>query len=479
MDKGYNHYREQLIGTATDIINTDRIAKEAGQLNLQENALVDALKEVNKIRERLATPEHILGSSNTKHGEIAEIIEVNIRNARSLLEQKPPVATFEGVGRTAPEDYLVDGIAVQSKFINGLNNTLDHILHHMDQYKNFGRDGSYYNIPRDIYKSIIDIKNGEITDELAGKTINKVIEKVRAIESCSKHSFEDIIKPSISEYGEVQKGVIFKTVNGHEEKLQIRNKEIKDDISDAHGASIGEALKAGAYGAAIGGGFSAALCVYEKHKEGKAIYDYNRQDWIDVGLDFGKGGIKGSITGIAIYGITNFTDLGAPLASSFVSASFGISSLIKSYKMGNISKEQFAEQGQVVCFDSATIAIGATVGQALIPIPIVGVLIGTFASKTCLSICKKTFDEETRKIQEILDKQYNDTLSKIDKEYKMATEEIIAKYEGLGSITKMAFNFDRNAVFRFEMSIELATSYNVARNKILKNNSDVDNYILS
>ena len=60
-------------------------------------------------------------------------------------------ATKDGVGRTAPEDYRVNGVAVQSKYINGTNNSLSHVLEHLEKYKdiNFGQDGSYYVIPKD------------------------------------------------------------------------------------------------------------------------------------------------------------------------------------------------------------------------------------------------------------------------------------------------------------------------------------------
>lgn len=45
--------------------------------------------------------------------------------------------TFEGVGRTAPEDYLRNGQMVQSKFYNGSENTLDAVRTHLDKYPDF------------------------------------------------------------------------------------------------------------------------------------------------------------------------------------------------------------------------------------------------------------------------------------------------------------------------------------------------------
>lgn len=66
-------------------------------------------------------------------------------------------ATFEGVGRTVAADYKVHGVDVQSKYINGANNSLSHVLKHMKDYKGnyeaFGKDG-YYVIPKDQYEQI-------------------------------------------------------------------------------------------------------------------------------------------------------------------------------------------------------------------------------------------------------------------------------------------------------------------------------------
>ncbi|MGQ7156694.1 hypothetical protein ACUODF_44430, partial [Escherichia coli] len=72
-----------------------------------------------------------------------------------------PLATFDGVGRTAPEDYLINGVPYQSKFINGVINNLTYVLKHMEKYNEFGRDGSKYMIPKDIYDLVTRLRAGE------------------------------------------------------------------------------------------------------------------------------------------------------------------------------------------------------------------------------------------------------------------------------------------------------------------------------
>lgn len=137
------HQTNQFIAAIVLEDNLHHAEQLATELSKQDQAFFAAIQEVDKVRDFLATPENILGNTSTKHGEIAEQVEVGIRNAKSLLNSSTPGATFEGVGRTAPEDYLINGVQVQSKFINGAGNTLDHVLDHMKKYDNFGRDGSF------------------------------------------------------------------------------------------------------------------------------------------------------------------------------------------------------------------------------------------------------------------------------------------------------------------------------------------------
>ena len=62
------------------------------------------MQEMQVVRDFVGTPENILGSSVTKHGEIAEQVNVAISRARDVLLGNVPSSTFEGVGRVAPID---------------------------------------------------------------------------------------------------------------------------------------------------------------------------------------------------------------------------------------------------------------------------------------------------------------------------------------------------------------------------------------
>ena len=124
-------------------------------------ALSESLHCVENLRDFVSSPENILGNMQTKHGEIAEHVEVEIRNGRDILNHIKPTATFEGVGRTAPEDYIIDGVQVQSKYIAGASKSLDHVLEHLHKYPGF-TDNGFYHIPKDQYELLEKVYNVKI-----------------------------------------------------------------------------------------------------------------------------------------------------------------------------------------------------------------------------------------------------------------------------------------------------------------------------
>jgi len=497
-----NHYQEQVIGGISDMVNQNRVEEMNVRIiesfNIQDDLLkeqdlnfIEALKEVDRVRDFVNNPESILGSDLTKHGEVAESLEVHIRNANDVLDGKIKVATFEGVGRTAPEDYLINGVEVQSKFYNGINNTLDKgILEHMDKYQTFGRDGSFYHIPKEQYETIEKVMNGEDVEGLAQRTIDKIKENISEIELKSGQSFSDVVKPGISNYDEVQLKVVHSTIDGHEEVIEVKNEEIKNSINDDaenkreniefdHEPSFEEGLKVAGIGAVLGGVSSVVLNIYQKKKDGKSIGKFSSEDWKDIGVDFSKGALKGGVTGGAIYAITNYSDIGAPIASAMVSASFGISKLAKSYKSGDISQSEYINQGQLLCLDGGAVALGATAGQVLIPIPVVGALIGTYASKIFMELSSKHLAEKSSEIESLLNKEYDDAMARFDVDYQNLIDSILSEYDKVGGIMEIAFDFEMNdSLLNLKASIELAELHGVDENRILRTDEDFKAYFL-
>lgn len=467
---------DQFSGAFVTATNSAREDALSAALQAQDRAMGLAFKQIDVVKDFVKDPSGILGSNLTKHGEIAEQVEVGVRSAREALRGSSPSdfsATFEGVGRTAPEDFFIDNIAVQSKFINGSNNNLAHVLQHMDKYGNFGRDGSYYVIPKDAHEEIIDILAGNNPNGYSQAKLNAIVEKVANIEELSGARFEDVVQPSVSNYSDVQLGKIDETLSNHEQEIRDTNESIKDDIKADSGPSLSEAANIALAGGVIGGALSFGTGVYKKYKEDKNLFkgQFTSEDWKELGLDTTKGTVVGAVSSVAIYGLTNFADLGAPFAAAVVTATKGVAVLASQYRADEISFDDFMNLSLVACSESALVGICTAAGQTLIPVPVVGALVGSIAGRILINVAEGMGN----KLAVSLDESMRSFCSNLDEASQAVIDDITAKFDALGKLTEAAFDFDNNFVLA---SIDLAREHGVEEALIIKNRNELDDFML-
>lgn len=467
---------DQLTGSVVDALNKIREQAQAAALEGNAKALDDALAQINKIREALQTPENILGSIQTKHGEVAEMCDVHLRNAWAFVSGLVPPATFDGVGRTAAADYFLNGQEIQSKFINGLNNGLAHVLSHIDSYPTFAKAGGYV-IPKDQYEVILKILNGEHVEGLKASTIEAIREKVRLIEELTGKSFQEAVQPSIVAYPEAQLGAIDETLDSHEDKLKEASAEKDEEIIQEHAPSLAGMAQAAAIAGGVAATISLGTALYGKYKQGKNPFhgDFTADDWKDVGLTTAKGFGGGAVSGGAIYALTNFADMSAPFASAIVSATKGLAVLSSDLAAGRITSEEFVDLGLFVCAESAIVGLATVAGQTLIPVPILGGLVGSISGKMMLQLAQGMASQEANKIRNEM-AVYLDAL---DAKHRQLIEGITAEFDKLGRLTAIAFDFDLNNKLLLSASVDLAQAYGVDESKLLRTVADVDHFMMS
>lgn len=467
------------------LVEVQQIALE--KMQYAQTALQDSLQCVENVRNFVSDPAHILGSMQTKHGEIAEHIEVEIRNGREILKYLKPVATFEGVGRTAPEDYIIDGMNVQSKFINGGYKSLEHVLTHLKNYPNF-TDKGYYHIPKDQYIVIQKIISGENVEGVRLATIDKYKVLIQQIEDESGKSFMEVVRPGISNYNDVQLGNVDKTLDGYEREfkdtsaseikgIRKEREQQKTEASHLTDPSWGEALKFSAVAAVISGTTSAGIKIYSKIHKGKKLTNFSLIDWKEVGYDFSIGGIKGGVSGLGIYGLTKLGNFSAPFAGAMVSTVIGISSLALDYKKGNITSSDFAESANSLSVEAGLAAIGAAIGQSLVPIPVLGAIIGTASLKASLEISKYVFGKKEDPLIWKMQNEYDTLVNSLNEETYAILQKMDCYFTKLDGFVEAALN--KESAVRFYGSIELCRFLNVPENSIIHNIEELDDFILN
>lgn len=469
--------RVEVIGAQQYAQDLAREASEAGALSGQKEAFASALEQVEKIRDFIGDPDHILGSAKTKHGEIAEQVQVGITNARRILEGMAANSTFEGVGRNAPTDYLVDGVEVQSKFINGLNRNLDHVLDHLEQHEGFAKDGAYYHIPKEHFAKIAQAIRGEGVDGLAKRTIEALQAKVDKIRELTGREFGDVVRPGTSKYAEVQQGKIVSTLDGHEENLRGRNQELRDAIKTDHEVTWQDGGAAVGKGAAVGAALRFSVALYKKRKKRGSFAEITTDDWKDLGLEGAKGGLQGGVAAGALFAITHSTDLAAPFAGSVVSAAMGMKTLVQRHRVGEIDDTDLVELGQVVCAEAAIVALATAAGQAIIPVPVLGAVVGALAGRVATGTAKWAIENSDVKLARMLEESFAQQLAELNEEHGKLVEEMLAHFDRLGQLTDAAFDLERNVSLRFAASIELAEAHGVKDALILRTTNDLDAFM--
>ena len=139
---------------------------------------------------------------------------------------------------------------------------------------------------------------------------------------------------------------------------------------------------------------SFCLEVHKKLKSGKKLSEFTSDDWKDVGIETALGGGKGAIRGATIYGMTNFSATPAAVASALVTATFGIVSQASLLRQGKISNEDFIINSEIVCLDVSVSAISSMMGQIIIPIPVLGAIIGNATGMFMYGIAKNNLSKK-------------------------------------------------------------------------------------
>lgn len=367
------------------------ICEENQRVKVQIDSLLNkAMDGYAEVREFIKELDHVLGSMDTKHGEIAEHVNVAERNGERIITGKRPNATMKNVMRTAPEDYLLNGIPVQSKYCQAAEKSLSAVIDHLHQYEkiNYGHNKELYEIPKDQYELIMQILSGDRSYE----HYQAVLNKVKIIEQETGRPFTEIVLKGKTTYAEVQLTNIQKTLDAKEQDIQneagAQKKQVDSDrrkkqqtAKEEAKPSFEKATQNAALSALFSGSIELVAGIYRKCKEGKSLTQFTIEDWEELGIDTAKATAEGGISGYAIYAVTNYTRLpdnfGTPIASAGVSLCFGLLELKREAKQNPMTELEYQNRCNELFISAAMSALGAAAGEVLIPIPVLGPVIGS------------------------------------------------------------------------------------------------------
>ncbi|MBQ7146403.1 MAG: hypothetical protein IJR95_06520 [Lachnospiraceae bacterium] len=218
------------------------------------------------------------------------------------------------------------------------------------------------------------------------------------------------------------------------------------------------------------------LQLQKKRKAGKKIGEFDSKDWEDIFKESGIGVVKGGIRGVSIYALTNFTATPAAVASALCTASFGIAEQAHLLRTSKITQEQFIMNSEILCLDTSVSALSSFIGQALIPVPVLGVVIGNTVGTLLYQVAKDNLAKKEQKLIEGYLKYLYELEIALDDKYRKYINELnegLVMYYGI-----LERAFSPNYAEALDGSVALAMSFGVPREELLKSILEVDDFFM-
>ena len=473
--------QEQAVASWINYLNQVRLNELVQSLHNQDMNFDKAMQELDTTLHTIKDTiiDRNRGGEKGMHGFIAEVAECGIGKARQQIDGKEIV--YKWINDNGPDDLMRNGLFIQQKFVNaGGHFSLDAIKEHLEKYPDYIASGKVYQIPKDHYDKIKYLL--EMPKEVANKlpTSNgefslKKWKEVQDFFADGTVPFDKIESSTLS-YSDAQVGNINDTISSEKEQLTEKDQQLRDEAYQKSRPAVQEGLKVTIIAGVIEGSTEFCAKVIKKRKSGKKIKDFSSKDWKDISFDSGKSFIKGSVRGASIYTLTNYTATPAAVASAIVTASFGIAEQTHLFRQGKLSEIEYIENSEILCLDVSVSALSSLIGQVVIPVPVLGAVIGNTVGSVLYQIGKNQFNEYEQKLL----CSYAESLKKLD-------NELIEQYQGVLNelndslalyleIVSSAFSPDINIAF--EGSIELAKHYGVPSEEILDTYEKTKNYFI-
>lgn len=478
VEKMIKSNQEQAVASWVNYLNQLRLDRlvafmQKQDINLQD-AMADLDKAFNEINELISRNR---GGEFGLHGFIAEAAEVGIGNARENIIGNPDKYTW--LNDNGVSDLLRDGVELQQKFYQS-DLSLRAISAHLSKYPDYISNGGKYQIPKDQYEKIQELLS--ISKEEANKMPTsdgsfslKQWKMVHEFFERKDIAISDV-EPSKLEYKEVQREQIEITIKNEKDSLKDIDSELREKARKDAAPNINEAAKVVGVAAVLEGGTALTLSIVKKKKEGKNIKEFTGDDWKDVFKDAGVGTVKGGIRGTSIYVLTNYTATPAAAANAIVTASFGVAEQAHLYRIGELDETQFISNAEMLCLDASISAISSFIGQAVIPIPVVGALIGNTVGTTLYKIAKDGLSDR----EKALIKSYLDDIEALRADLDRQCQELVAavqkEYEAYMVILEKLYSVDYMKAFKG--SCEMAKFCGVPSEEILDSKESITDYFL-
>ncbi|MEA9984897.1 MULTISPECIES: hypothetical protein [Subtercola] len=474
--------QEKAVAAWVNYLNQLRLDNLLTALRRQDLNLQDALTSVDEALRKIDLEVVVTnrGGVTGMHGFIAEVAEVGVGNARRQVLGAD--TAYRWVNDNGPVDLMRGGVEIQQKFVAaGGRFGLGAIAEHLQKYPDFVKNGGKYQIPGDHFEVIQSLHT--LSREDASTLLTRSGDGPSFASWQRVHAFFETgdvgiesLEPSTLKYHEAQKGAYGSTLTAEKDSLRSTDQSRRDDAYQQSRPSAKQGAKVTLGAAAIEGATSLVLAVAEKRRDGTKLKDFTADEWIGIAKETGFGFVRGGVRGVSIYSLTNFTATSAAAANSIVTAAFGIAGQANKLRRGEIEELEFIQNAELVSLEAAVGTLSSFVGQALIPVPILGAVIGNTVGIVMYKAVSSSLSKREAALiarylgeQRLLDDQ-------ISAEYQELIEKLDAGMSDYLGVLERGFSPDVDDAFLG--SVELARQLGVASDGVLDNDEKILSYFL-
>ena len=465
---------------AASVLSEGRAAREAErELRLSEatEACNRAKEQYEIVRDYIFNPNTPgpRGSHLTRHGEIAESLNVADLNATEILKGATSIA--ERTGGQFAADLNVAGTLYQLKYGKNTYLSLREIIHHLEEK---GRDNpALFVIPLEQRGHLDELRDSGSIEGISQGDVDAIHRQLDRIERLSGRNPQEIISAGPATYDQSQLARVGDTIIERRREVELKSDEQKEQIRADHEPSVQDAVHAAGLAGVAGAGVGITQAIVGKLRNGKNPFkgEFTAEDWAQVGVSGGKGGVRGTIAGSALYVLTNTTNLAAPFAGSLVSAMMGINSLRRGHRAGKIDDDEFVDYCQIVASEAAIVGLATAAGQVMIPIPLLGAFLGSIAGKIVGGVLKDSLEREAAKLAASFVEYERWAMAQLDNACREVMERLDQHFMELGELEKLAFDPDTNIELRLRTSAILARRVNVANELVVDSPDELDAFM--
>lgn len=112
------------------------------------------------------------------------------------------------------------------------------------------------------------------------------------------------------------------------------------------------------------------------------------------------------------------------------------------------------DASETICLDVTMSAVSSMLGEILIPIPVLGAIIGNTVGMFMMNIARSYLSSEEQKLIATYQKEMTELKNQLDSEYNALVEKLETELAEYGSLVDLAFDADVN--IRFESILSRA-----------------------